>query len=330
MSWSDVLDPSPAHPGANDEWHRFAHNIAGEGTAARRAWRGRYVRRAAVLDILCASVAGVIGYFFWFVWSGLESAPRPPFWFVGLLPLVWAPAMVVARTYEERFLWVGVEEYRRVLSAAVVLLAGVGTVAWAFRIDLARGLVVVTLPLTTLLTLLQRFAHRHWLSRQRRRGHYQQTTILVGHCAAVRALDEQLQREAHQGYRVIGCCLPRGEHSREADAFDRLPILGALDEVADVVTRVEVDTVAVLPSKELDGPFLRRLGWQLEDTSAELLVAPAVTEVVGPRVHIRPMAGLPLLHMDRPELTGVRRLTKGLFDRTAALLGLVLLSPSWW
>jgi len=83
----------------------------------------------------------------------------------------------------------------------------------------------------------------------------------------------------------------------------------------------------VLPSQELDSRTLRDLGWQLEGTSAELLVAPVITEVVGPRVHIRAVAGLPLLHMERPELTGLRRLTKECFDRTAALLGLLAMAP---
>jgi exopolysaccharide biosynthesis polyprenyl glycosylphosphotransferase len=106
-----------------------------------------------------------------------------------------------------------------------------------------------------------------------------------------------------------------------------MPVLGAMDEVADVVARYEVDTVAVLPSPELDGPALRRLGWALEKTRAELLLAPAVTEVVGTRVAIRPVCGLPLLHMERPELTGLRRLTKEVFDGAASLLGLIFLAP---
>ncbi|MGY1618345.1 sugar transferase [Geodermatophilus sp. SYSU D00691] len=326
MSSSDVLDQSPPSSEAKG-WYRFADNIAGEGTAARRAWRADFVRRAMVFDTVCAALAGVVGYFFWFSWSRLEPDQDPPFWIVAVLPLIWMPAMVVARTYEQRFLWVGVEEYRRVLAAAVVLVAAVGTFSWAFRVELARGFVVVALPLTTLLTLLQRLVHRHWLWRQRRKGCYLQNTILVGHRAAVAALDDQLQRSSHQGYRVIGCCLPEEQHCPEVDAFNGLPILGELDEVADVVTRFEVDTVAVLPSQGLDGSALRRLGWELEDTSAELLVAPAITDVVGPRVHIRPVAGLPLLHLDRPELTGVRRLTKEIFDRTTALLGLFFLSP---
>jgi exopolysaccharide biosynthesis polyprenyl glycosylphosphotransferase len=143
----------------------------------------------------------------------------------------------------------------------------------------------------------------------------------------VAALLAQLDREAYHGYTAIGCCLPTDQRALAADAFNGLPVLGTLDEVADVVKQYQVDTVAVLPCPELDGPALRRLGWQLEDTETELLLAPAVTEIVGPRVRIRPVSGLPLMHMERPELRGIRRISKALFDRSAAVAGLVLLAP---
>jgi exopolysaccharide biosynthesis polyprenyl glycosylphosphotransferase len=134
-----------------------------------------------------------------------------------------------------------------------------------------------------------------------------------------------MERDARHGYRVIGCCLPISAGDR--DVFDGLPVLGGLEEVADVVRRYEIDTVAVLPSPELDGARLRKLGWDLEDTEAELLLAPAVTEVAGPRVHVRPVAGLPLMHVERPEFTGVRRIVKDVVDRTAAGFGVLVLLP---
>ena len=48
-------------------------------------------------------------------------------WPVVLLPLVWVAAMAIGRTYEQRFLWVGAEEFRRVFFAATLMLAAVGT-----------------------------------------------------------------------------------------------------------------------------------------------------------------------------------------------------------
>lgn len=282
------------------------------------------MRRIIAGDAFSALIASALGYLVRFGPAG-ASGPRMSFGVAVALPLVWVAAMLVARSYEERFLWVGADEFRRVFFASALLLASVGTVSWAFKLEVARGFVVLALPLATLLTLGQRYAQRQWLHRRRQHGRFQQTTLLVGHRAGVQALHEQLERESYHGYRVVGCAVPGGRDV--AAQFAGLPVLGNLDEVLDIVRGFEVDTVAVLPSPELDGPLLRRLGWELEATRAELLLAPAVTEVAGPRVRIRPVAGLPLLHMERPELTGVRRLTKEAVDRTGAALGILLLSP---
>ena len=89
------------------------------------------------------------------------------------------------------------------------------------------------------------------------------------------------------------------------------------------------DTVAVLSCPEMNGTRLRELGWALEQTSTELCVASALLDVAGPRTTIRPIAGLPLLHVDQAELGGVKRLVKGALDRLAAGLALILLSPAF-
>jgi exopolysaccharide biosynthesis polyprenyl glycosylphosphotransferase len=252
--------------------------------------------------------------------------PGQPLWSALLLPVLWAGAMLAARAYEQRFLWIGSEEFRRLFFAAALLLAALATTSWAFRLEVARGFVIVALPLATALTMGHRLVQRAWVHGQRAQGKLQQTVIVVGHRAGVAALNEQFERQVKHGYRVIGCCVPQRRHE-PAVSFDGMPVLGSLADVVDVVRRYEVDAVAVLPSPELDGAQLRRLGWDLEQTQAELLLAPAVTEVAGPRVRILPVAGLPLMHMVRPEFTGHRRLVKSAFDRSAALFGILLISP---
>ena len=87
------------------------------------------------------------------------------------------------------------------------------------------------------------------------------------------------------------------------------------------------DTVAVLACPEMSGTRLRDLAWELEKTGTDLCVAPALLDVAGPRTTIRPTAGLPLLHVDHPEFSGMRWLIKSAFDRTAALAALMLLLP---
>ena len=72
---------------------------------------------------------------------------------------------------------------------------------------------------------------------------------------------------------------------------------------------------------------MRELAWQLEETGTDLCVAPALLDVAGPRTTIRPVAGLPLLQVDHPELAGGKQVIKAVFDRAVAGLALILLAP---
>ncbi|TFV92686.1 sugar transferase [Blastococcus sp. CT_GayMR20] len=296
----------------------------GAGALERHAWRDAYVSRLVLFDLGCALVAIAAAYLVRFGPPEAWTAPATLILTVAL-PGVWLLALLLLRCYEEKFLWEGMEEFRRVIVAALLLLGGIALVSWAAVLELSRGFVLVALPLATALTLVHRGLQRERLRRQRAKGRFLQTTLLVGRPEGIAALHEQLRRESHYGYRVVGCCLPAtGAGSR---SFDGLPVLGGPDDVADVVRRFGVDTVAVQPSPELDGAALRHLGWELEKDRANLLLAPAATELVGPRFRIRPVCGLSLLQMERPELRGARRLVKSTFDRTGAAVLLLLLAP---
>jgi exopolysaccharide biosynthesis polyprenyl glycosylphosphotransferase len=303
--------------------------LRGDGAIARRAWRTAYVRRLVAGDVACALLAAVLGLVVKFgAPTASQHVQRAAFLVALCLPLFWPLAMLFARAYEQRFLWEGAEEFRRVFWASIALVAGVGAVSWAFKMEVARGFVIVTLPLVMLLTLAMRLGQRRHLRRQRRSGQFQEAIVIVGHADGIAALHRQIERVAYRGYRVVGCCVAGSPELRPAATVAGLPVLGGIDDVVDVVRRHEVDTVAVLPSSELSGDRMRDLGWALEHTSAELLLAPAVTEVAGPRVHIRPVFGLPLMHVERPEIAGHRRLLKELFDRSVAASAILAFSPA--
>jgi exopolysaccharide biosynthesis polyprenyl glycosylphosphotransferase len=321
-AWTTPLGPTQPDLRAVDPGH------AGR-TAGRDAhWKHGYVRSLVLGDALSAVVATTVGLavrFFdepgWLFLSGGQ-----PSLVAGVaLPFLWVLAMFGARSYEPRFLWVGGEEFRRVLNASVWVLAVVGTGSWALDWPLARGFVCVALPLATVLTLAHRRLRRKAVHRLRRQGQLRQATLLVGHATAVADLRDRLLVNPAAGLDVVGFCVPAGP--RVGGAIDGTPVLGGLHEVADVVRRHGIQSVAVLTCPELDGVALRRLGWELEDTDAELLLAPAVTEFAGPRIAIRPLAGLPLLHVERPELSGARRVAKSVFDVALALVGLIMASP---
>ena len=292
--------------------------------AEQATWVRRHVRIAMVVDFACALVAGLVALF------GRFQEPFDdfllPYQILTLaLPFVWVAAVAIGRGYQPRFIGLGSDEFRRVLNAGITLTAAVAVVAYATKTDVARGYVVVALPLATFLDLLARYALRRRLHRLWARGQCMRRVVAVGHRESVADVIRQFRREQYHGMDVVAVCLPAGR--ADAEEIDGVPVLGDFSDAEPAVEKVEADTVAVLACPEMDGTTLRRLAWRLEKTGTDLCVAPGLMDVAGPRTTIRPVAGLPLLHVEHPELDGAGKLIKALMDRLGAGLALILLSP---
>ena len=108
-----------------------------------------------------------------------------------------------------------------------------------------------------------------------------------------------------------------------------LPVerLGTFEEVARIAQRERVHAVALAGSDELPPEAVRRIGWRLESTGVDLMVAPAITEVAGTRIHTRPVGGMPLMYVESPSYEGGRKTAKAVIDFGLAWLGLLLASP---
>jgi exopolysaccharide biosynthesis polyprenyl glycosylphosphotransferase len=148
---------------------------------------------------------------------------------------------------------------------------------------------------------------------------------VVGRGGAAMSLVDRFQRERFAGLEAVAVCVTTADRARVAGATE-LPV-GELDEVLEMARRTGADTIAVTSASETAAQYLRELSWQLEGTGLELLVAPGLMEVAGPRLHIRPFEGLPLLSVEEPQFEGWRRVVKGVVDRAAALGGLIVLLP---
>jgi exopolysaccharide biosynthesis polyprenyl glycosylphosphotransferase len=59
----------------------------------------------------------------------------------------------------------------------------------------------------------------------------------------------------------------------------------------------------------------------------DMVVAPGMMDVSGPRLEMRPVAGLPLIHVEKPRYHGAKRFGKTSFDLIFAIVALVLVSP---
>ncbi|MFG2085672.1 MULTISPECIES: sugar transferase [unclassified Spirillospora] len=291
-------------------------------------WSGSYRRLARCLDFLSMLMAGVIAFVLRF--PGVPGELNAPYVALTVvLPVVWMPTLMLCRAYQPRYVGVGYEEFHRVLRAGFILTATVAIVAYATKTEVARGYVVMALPLGTFLNLVARYRLRKWLHKKRWNGECMRRVVAVGHRTSVEDLIKLLRKKRYHGMDIAAVCLPPAMASGD-DAVaevEGVPVLGDFSQAAAVADRIGADSVAVLACPEMDGVALRRLAWQIERDDVELVVAPALMDVTGPRISIRPVSGLPLLHVEHPELDGSRKVFKGLFDRAAALTGLALLSP---
>jgi exopolysaccharide biosynthesis polyprenyl glycosylphosphotransferase len=284
-------------------------------------WVSRYQLAMVGADAACGLIAGVVALL------GRFPGPTQPGLYVAAtigLPLVWVACVAAVGGYDPRFIGLGSEEFRRIINAAIGLTAAIAAVSYALKIDFARGYVLIALPGLGITDLLARYGMRKYLHHQRGRGRFMRRVTAVGHARAVTDLIALLRHDRFHGLEVVNVCL--ADHLGLTE-IEGVPVLGGFPDTARVVAATGTDTVAVLACPEMDGDTLRRLAWDLEKEGTDLCVAPALMDVAGPRTTIRPVAGLPLLHVDHAELTGAKWVVKSLCDKLIATVALCLASP---
>ncbi|MET0863810.1 MAG: sugar transferase [Nakamurella sp.] len=306
------------------------------GAAKRRAWGQRYATRLLVTDILSLAWAatGVHLVRLQAVTSPFTQEPiYLPFLAMTLgLAIVWLLALNVSGSRDPKAIGEGSVEYKRVINATFAVFGLVAIASYLFQLELPRSYLLVMMPAGLLALLTSRFIWRRWLHIQRDSGAYMSQVLAVGNIHTVTELLRDLRRAPRAGYKVIGVCLSQGSKPVDADggqllSIDGVPILGGLDQVATMVRTSGADAVAVTASASFGPSAVRKLSWELEDTDAELILAPALTNIAGPRIHTQPVAGLPLIHVDRPTYRGANRILKKSFDVIGSSLLILLFSP---
>ena len=295
-------------------------SVARQAASSASTWTREYLRQAALADLGCAVVAA-------FAAVQIRFGEHVTGTYVALslaLPGLWLTAIGLAGGYDARIIGTGSDEYRKVLNAGVGLTAAVAIFSYLVNVNLSRAYVLIALPIVTLFDLVARYAMRKRLHRRRDNGRCMLSVMAVGHESAVADLVKELGRDRYHGMSVVGACVV---HPSEGDEVAGVPVYGDLDHVTAAVRSFGADTVAVLACPEMDGIRLRSLAWELEKTGTDLCVSPALLDVAGPRTTIRPTAGLTLLHVDHPQLSGFRVVVKDLFDRSLAAAALILLFP---
>ncbi|HEX5402746.1 MAG TPA: sugar transferase [Pseudonocardiaceae bacterium] len=241
-----------------------------------------------------------------------------------LTVLVVTAAMALNRGWHPSVLGQGAEEFRRLgkgLAATVVILA-LGGLAGGLR-DM-RPWVFAVVPTIAILAVAQRYQLRRFLHRARKAGRCLLPVLVAGGSDTVLDLINRTRSAPHIGWRVEAACTTGPGLGGDIDG---VPVVGGLRDLARHVRRGGYRIVAVTADAYWTPSRLRQLAWDLEGSDAEMVVAPVLMEIAGPRVHVTGVLGMPMLRVAAPVFSGGRRMIKELVDRVGAGLLLLVFAP---
>ncbi len=242
-----------------------------------------------------------------------------------IIVVSWMLSLDFFDTRNYKFVGTSSAEYKHIIDATIRIFGILAIVAYLTQTHIGRGYVLVALPAGLILLILARWRWRQWLAEKREGGTYMYRALLVGQRLNAEHVVDSIQRAHSTGLAVIGVVTKGAVVGR--DLVGGVPVLGEFGDIMRVVDEAGIDTLILTGADDIGPIDLRRLGWDLEDRHVNLIVAPALTDIAGPRVHARPVAGLPLIYVEFPAFEGRKHKVKRGFDIVASIILLVLLSP---
>jgi hypothetical protein len=170
----------------------------------------------------------------------------------------------IYRARSPRVIGDGAEKYRRVWLATISVFGGVAIVSMLFKLEIARGYLMIALPVGTILLLAGRYAARQVVRRRRHKlGGCMTSVLVVGTAPAVRDMVRCLSRDAGSGFRVVGACVQGSIRRAKFDVLGvgTIPVWGAETDVLTALTETHCDAVALTTTEILGARGIRDLSW---------------------------------------------------------------------
>ena len=237
----------------------------------------------------------------------------------------WLIALWMSGGYARDVFGAGTDEYKRVLNASVFAAGLVGIGAYLAKFPLSRGFFVLLFVIGVPALITGRFLLRRALYAARVHGALQQRVVIAGTPAHVDEVAGVLRREKWLGYDVVGALVPSWDGTAETSAG--VQVIGTPDQLLRAVDMVEADVIFIAGGALDSATQLRRIAWELEDHDVQVVVAPSVTDISAERVRVRPVGGLPLMHIDKPRAVHASRAGKRSFDIIGSIALLLLFAP---
>ena len=290
-------------------------NKRGEGST--QLWKPKLRKNLAFFDLLTLvfSISLIFNLRFPNTWqSGLNDYELRNIVLSLLVLVSWLIFLWFNGSRDTNILGFGADEYKRLTNATLLSFTFIAFISYIFKLEISRGFVLLVFPFGLLLLFIVRRILRRRLLRARNQGRYLSRVLLL-HSGSSDPVEARLALAQHAGFSIVHKIV-----TAENIKF----------EIKDIVSNAlsnNCDQIMVGQSAVISAAELRKLGWALEATNIDLIVAPAVTEIAGPRLKVSNVEGLPLLHLEQPDFSGASRITKRLLDLILSIFGLIIISP---
>jgi exopolysaccharide biosynthesis polyprenyl glycosylphosphotransferase len=154
---------------------------------------------------------------------------------------------------------------------------------------------------------------------------YAQNALIVGAGEIGQLIGRKLVKHPEYGINVVGF-IDRDPKIRRADLPEHLSILGGPERLPEIVKCLDVERVIIAFSSEPVDELLALLR-QLREFPVQIDLVPRLFELVGPRVTVHSVEGLPLLGLPANRPSRTSRTLKRAIDLIAASIALVVLAP---
>jgi exopolysaccharide biosynthesis polyprenyl glycosylphosphotransferase len=290
-------------------------NKRGQGSAL--LWKPKLRKNLALFDLLTLifSISFVLTLRFPNTWQGRLSDYELRNIVLSLLVLgSWLFFLWFNGSRDINILGFGADEYKRLINATLLSFTFIAFISYIFKLEISRGFVLLVFPFGLLFLFIVRRVLRRRLLRARHYGRYISRVLLL-HSGVSDPVEARLAQAQHAGFSIV----------HKIVTAENLKF-----EIRDIVENAlsnNCDQIMVGQSAVISAAELRKLGWALEATNIDLIVAPAVTEIAGPRLKVSNVEGLPLLHLEQPDFSGASRVAKRLLDLSLSIVGLIFISP---
>jgi exopolysaccharide biosynthesis polyprenyl glycosylphosphotransferase len=242
------------------------------------------------------------------------------------IALVWLLACVVGRAHDLRTMPALSDDLRALGRITLIVGAIAAFSVLATRATGLRDAVVLGLPIAFGASATARVVGQQLLRVARARGRCLNRVVVVGGEEEVLDLVGRMRRDSRLGLEPVAACLPGGGN-RLSLVRHQVPVTGDVWDAAVTAKRQRASAIVVGSGPGIDATVVRRIGWQLEGSASELVVAPPVSEVAGFRLSVRSLGAAPLVHVAGRQRRWFESLCKELVERMIALLAVLLLAP---